>query len=334
MAYNPEPPPFDTTTAKLGENFLLMGTDAWLIDSYLRRIRETLSGTQDLDSVLIYADEVRGGVLEEHLDTFTIFSSAKLLVIKNCEKFPKRELEIIASYFEAPSEIQTLIIVTEKTDAKFNYWKKIKDNCKIIPCNPPKFASEIRNWLMNELKLRGKLMAPKAIVEFTSRTELDYLSVANELEKVLLLIGDRKQINESDVLTSLSGSRAGTQIDFLRALGNRQCKNALESIALMLETDTEPLRIFFGISRFFMILYKILLLREQHVSDMEINQKHLTEVFISQRKEYLNFSRKYDVKNLENIFEILLDTEYKLKSSVMDKTMALELCIIQALSSK
>jgi len=327
-------PVFNPETAKLGQNFLLLGSDAWLTDSYQRRIKAALKKAEDVDVSLIYADEIKAGELAEQLDTFTIFSSAKLVIIKNCEKFLKKELDTVAAYFDSPSDIQSLILISEKSDAKLNAWKKIKQGCEIITCNPPKYAGDIRTWLMSELRICGKVMSPKALMEFTARIELDYMSAANELAKVILLIGDRKQIGEEDVLTSLSGSRVGTQIDFYRALGNRQLKNALEAVSLMLETDAEPLLIFFNLFRFFSNLYKIQLLRERHISDSEISQKHINEIFMSQRKEYLEFSRNFSLNALEQIFSILLETEAKLKSSITDKTLQLELCIIQALNSK
>lgn len=327
-------PIFDPKTVKLGRNYLLLGVEAWLIDSYIQQIKDSIKRSQELDVTIIYGDDVNGGELGEHLDTFTIFSTAKLIIIKKCEKFLKKELEILAAYFDSPSEIQTLVLISDKTDAKFNTWKKIRANCEIIACDPPKFAGDIRNWLMAELRRHEKVISPQAMSEFTARIDLDYYSAANELAKVLLLIGDRKQIVVEDVITSLSGSRAGTQIDFFRALGNRNIKNAIEASMLMLQTDAEPLQVFFGLYRFFLHLYKIQLLRSRHISDTEISQKHIMEIFFSQRKEYLDFSKKYSLEALERIFAILLDTDSKLKSSLIDSTLQLELCIIQALNCK
>ncbi len=325
---------FDARNVSLGKNYLLVGAEAYLSDSVQKQISGKLRQDQDIDISTLYADEVKSGDLIEYLDTFTIFSSSKLIVIKNCEKYLKKELEIIAAYFDAPSEIQTVVLITEKIDLKYNAWKTIKKNCEYVSCDPPRFAGDIRNWLMVELKRRGKVMAPSAIQEFTARIELDYFYAANELTKILLLIGDRKQISESDVITSLVGSRAGTQIDFFRALGNRNIKNALESVCLMLQGDAEPLQIFFSLYRFFMNLYKIQLLRAKRLTDTEIMQKHIAEIFFSQRKEYLAFAKNYSINALRQIFGILLETDADLKSSLTDKTLQLELCIVKALNTK
>ncbi|MCK9331948.1 MAG: DNA polymerase III subunit delta [Candidatus Cloacimonetes bacterium] len=325
---------FDASKVKLGDNYLLVGSDAYLIDSVINQISSRLKQKQQIDTSIVYADEVKAGELSEYLDTFTIFSSAKLVIIKNAEKYLKRELEIIASYFDAPSDIQSLVIVSEKTDAKYNAWKTIIAASQKVNCDPPKFTGEIRNWLMTELKRQQRTMTPAAINEFTNRIELDYYNASNELNKVLLLIGERKNITEADLVTSLNSSRAGTQIDFFRALGNRQSKNALESVNLMIQSDVEPLQIFFSLFRFFSNLYKIQLLREKHISEAEIMQKHIPEIFYSQRKEYLEFAKKYNLKALECIFGILLETDSLLKSNLIDKNMQLELCIIQVLNTR
>lgn len=315
----------------LGQNYLIQGIDAYLIDKVLDRIKRSLRQEDEIDISIVYGDEIKAAALGEYLDTFTIFASSKLVIIRNTEALLKKELEVLAAYFESPSEIQTLAIVTEKANKTLGTWKKIAANCHTVTCDPPRFASEIRSWLMVELKRMGKIMTPAALAEFSNRIELDYSVAANELNKIDLLVGSRKQITEKD-LEGLSGSRAGTQIDFFRALGGKQTRTALEAINLMLEADWEPLQIQFSMFRFFSNLWKIQLLRSRHITDSEISSRHMTDTYPSQRNEYLGFARKYSVKSLEKIMELLLKTDYKLKSSALDKRLELDLSIIEILS--
>lgn len=318
----------------LGQNMLLVGIDSFLIESIIRQIKTMMRSKTEFDTIIVYADEVSAGELAEHLDTFTIFSANKLVIIKNTEQLRKNEIEIISAYFDAPAENQSLIIVIDKFDARLSAWKKITSASIRINCDPPKWGSEIRSWLNAELKRMGKSMTPKAMDEFSSRIELDYFSAANELNKINLLAGDRKTFTEEDVFASLGTTRTGTLIDFYRALGKRNPKTALLAVELMLSTDWEPLQIFFQLYRFYSILYKIQLLRKAHVSDSEITVKHIAEVFMSQRKEYLDFASAYSTQSLESIMGILLDTDAKLKSSNLDGKLILGLAIIAILETK
>ncbi len=330
MAENINALNFASHRPTLGQNYLIQGSDAHLIDKVLDYIKRALKHDNEIDISIVYGDEIKAAELGEYLDTFTIFASSKLVIIRNTEALLKRELEVVAAYFESPSETQTLAIVTEKANKTLGAWKKIAASCHTVICDPPRFASEMRNWLIAELKRMGKVMTPGAIAEFTNRIELDYSIAANELAKIDLLVGSRKQITEKD-LDGFSGSRAGTQIDFFRAMGGKQTKAALEAVNLMLEADWEPLQIHFSMFRFFTNLWKIQLLRAKHITENEISSRHIADIYASQRKEYLGFARNYSISSLEKIMDLLLQTDYKLKSSTIDKRLELDLSIIQIL---
>lgn len=319
---------------KLGQNFVLAGIDSFLIDGVVQQIKDQLRAMSEIDIIIVYGDDVSAGELAEHLDTFTIFSSDKLVILKNTEQLKKKELEVLAAYFDSPSENQSLIVVIDKYDARLSVWKKITGASLRINCDPPKWGGEIRSWLVAELKRTGKSMSPKAIEEFSSRIELDYFSAANELTKIGLLAGDRRSFTEADVIASLGTTRTGTLIDFYRALGKRNHKAAIEAVELMLGADWEPLQVFFQLYKFYGILYKIQLLRKNHISDSEISVKHIPEVYLTQRKEYLEFSRTYGIAALESIMEILLDTDSKLKSSTIEKNLQLSIAILAILEAK
>ncbi|MCB5254188.1 MAG: DNA polymerase III subunit delta [Candidatus Cloacimonetes bacterium] len=333
MAENINALNFASHRPSLGQNYLIQGSDAHLIDKVLDRIKRSLSQENEIDISIVYGDEIKAAELGEYLDTFTIFSSSKLVIIRNTEALLKKELEVLTDYFESPSEIQTVAIVTEKANKTMSAWKKIAAGCQTVICDPPRFVGEMRTWLMEELRRIGKVMTPGAIAEFTNRIELDYATAANELLKIDLLVGSRKQITERD-LDSLSGSRAGTQIDFFRAMGARKTKTALEAVNLMLESDWEPLQIHFSMFRFFSNLWKIQLLKARHITDSEISSKHIPDIYPTQRKEYLGFARNYSIKGLEKIMELLLKTDHKLKSSTIDKRLELDLSIINILGQK
>lgn len=320
---------FFKTKIKLGENYLVLGADAYLADIALAHIKRSLKPL-DIDVSIVYGDTVRAGELGEYLDTFTIFSSTKLVIIRNAEALGKNELEVVGDYFDNPSDIQSLAIIAQKSNKTLKAWKKIHSGSQVVSCDPPRFAGDMRNWLMTEIRKMEKVMTPQAISEFTARIELDYYTASNELNKIGLLVGSRKQITADD-LQSLSSSRAGTLIDFYRALGKKQVKSALGAMNLMLDADWEPLQILFSMLRFYSKLWNIQLLRNKHIADPEISMRHLGDIYMSQRKEYLGFAKNYPIPVLERIMELLLQTDYNLKSSSIDKRLQLDLSVIKIL---
>ncbi len=318
---------------KLGQNVLIVGSEAYLIDKKLEEIKAVLRNRENVDVIVVYGDEVKAAALGEILDTFTIFSSAKLVILKAAEKLSKKELEVLSEYYDNPGDNQSVVVVTEKTDTRFTAWKKISSNSMRINCDPPRYASDIKNWLVQELQKSGLRMDARGQQEFINRIELDYYWAANELTKLAILAGEARLITENHVLTSLNSTRAGTMIDFYRALGKRDIRNTLASIEKMLSADWEPLQVFFQFHKFYSIIWKILLLKQKHLTDNEISAKHLMDIYLNQRKEFLDFSKAYTLSSIEKIMGILLMTDARLKSISVSDALILDTCAMEILKA-
>lgn len=324
---------FTAGHVKLGSSYLLMGNDAYLVDRVLDLLRHTLKQKENADTIVVYGDEINASELNELLDTYTIFSSAILVIIKNTEKWDKKLLDTLMDYYKSPSEIQSLAIVASKIDKRTTVWKQVLSSSLEVNCEAPRFGGAIRAWLDKSLKQINKSMTPKAAEEFLNRIELDYYNAANELTKLDLLTASTKVITEQEVLKSLGTTRIGTLTDFYRALGRRQQKASLEAMNKMLFADWEPLQVLFQFHKFFLAIWKINLLRKAHLTDAEISTKHLNDIFLSQRKDYLESSRNYSLSSVERIFAILMETDAGFKLSVADPTILLTNCLMQLLDA-
>lgn len=321
----------DKTDFSLGTNYLLLGTDVFLADMVTASIRTKLSSKHSIDLVIIYGDDVKAAQLNDLLDAYSIFSSEKLVLIKNAEALAKKELDSLATYFSNPSENQSVVVQSEKIDARLSGWKKIKESCQNILCDPPNYGGSLKPWINKVLAEMGKSMNSQALDTFTARVELDYASTYNELQKLSLLTYTKKTISESDVIRSIGSSRVGTMIDFYRALGARQTKKCLDLVSRMLASEWASLQVFFQICKFYGIIIQILLLKKHNVSAAEITKNHLREVFQSQRQEFVKFSENYKLSQVWNIYTILLDTDAKIKLSQGSDALLLTQCLIKVM---
>jgi len=322
---------FNPEHVNLGDSLMITGGDAYLTDQVLDGLRKRMSSAFGADIVILYGDEIKTADLNDHLDTLSIFSGAKLLIIRNADKLERKQLEAVAEYFEAPSEIQSLAIVVDKADMRLSAWKAIQKGCIVVPCDPPRLIGNMRTWLDRALKSTGKGMTSKAKEIFTNRIELDYAYAASELAKLDILTGERREIREEDVVRSLGTTRAGTLIDFFQALGRKSPGLAMDAMDKMLGADWEPLQVFFQIQKFYILIWRILSLRRMHISENEIMNKRMSDIFQSQRKEYLEMSRSYSLSNIEKILALLLETDAQLKSSNTEPQLVLSNCLLQAL---
>jgi DNA polymerase III delta subunit len=324
---------FDPKTIVLGTNFLLEGTDQWLIDSVADRVRSTMKKDFETDIVIVYGDEVKAAELNDTLDTFSIFSTRKLIIVKNGESLEKKELAVLAEYLAAPSDSQTLLIITAKINLTQKSWKTIAEACEHIACEPPKYAAMIKSWLGMMLARSGRRMAPGAQELFSSRVELDYATAYNEFSKLLLLTAANAVISEKDVLRAIGTSRVGTLTDFYKALGTKDKKQAVAGIAKMLLSDWQPLQVFFQFVRFYGIIHRILLLKRSHLSDAEIIRTHLQGMYDKQKAEHVKYAANYTLPSIHRIFGILLETDSQIKLSAAQDDVLLTLCVLKVLEA-
>lgn len=316
----------------LGDNFLVSGGDPYLTDIAVAAIRARIREAVGADLVIAYGDEIKADQLNDLLDTYSIFSSSKLILLRNAELMTKDKLECLERYFDSPSDQQTLVIFAEgKTDGRLSAWKKIKASCQSVVCASPRFSGEMVNWLDRSLKGIGKTMSRQARDQFINKVELDYADANNELQKLALMTGGRTQITEQDVLKSIGTTRTGTISDFFRFLGRKQLKEALALMDGMLSADWAGLQILFQINKFYLNLYSILLMKKHHISNSEIISKNLPDLYPGQRQEFVSFAQNYGLSQTEMILKKLLDTDSQFKTSMGSDSVLLTACLAEIL---
>ncbi len=329
-------------TSKLQSCYMIIGEDGYLVDKVYKSIKDLIKKTMPVyELVTLYGDELKIAELSDYLDSYSLFSDNRLMVIRNAERLgeedksrkapekQKRMLELIANYLQSPDSSQTLILIADSVDSRLVGWKKIKEICQTIECEPIKFAGEMKAWLEKTLRDNKKNMEDYAKELFLSKVELDFCNAENELEKLFIYCGDKKTITEKDVVTTLPTTRAGALGDFYKVLGNRNTRDALLKVSEMLENDWVPLQIMSNFIKFFMTIWKIHALGAKHISSDEILSKHLSDMFQSQRASYLTYAGKYKYKEIPLIFADILEADSGLKLSVAEPGVLLSLLVVK-----
>jgi DNA polymerase-3 subunit delta len=329
-------------SSKMQPAYLIIGDDGYMTDKTFITIKEIVK--RDIPSyelLTLYGDELTVSEISEYIDSYSLFSENRILVIRNAERLgeenknrkqpekQKKILELIAEYLQSPESSQVLILFAESVDSRLAGWKKLKELCYTIECEAIRFTSDIRAWL--DTTLRDKRLTMDGIAKdlFQNKVELDLCTAQNELDKLITYIGDRKTITADDVKATLPTTRVGTSTDFYKSLGNKNTKEVLNKIYIMLENEWVDLQILSNINRFFVTIWKIHSLKAKHLSNQEIATSHLKEVFDSQKRDYLAFASNFEASKLPKIFEIIMETDSQIKLSMAESEILLTSCILR-----
>jgi len=289
-------------------SFLIFGEETYLKDEVLKILRQKYENdsSKDFDSSLFFGDETTGAEIVEQLEMSPFIADIKCVIVKEFHKLKANDMNIIADYLKDPFDSSILFLVGDKVDGRTGSGKIIKETSFSIECKSPYGARDIVNWLRGKAK-QDKISIDYQTMElFANSVENDYLSATNEWNKLQLFAGKSKNITYEHVKQSVGNLKGHNIFELQNNLGKADLKKSILILENMLDNDENVIYIVSMLLRFFLIIWKVNALRKLNISDSEIVEKKLSEVFWKFRSDYLLFANNYPVTSLRNVFALLL----------------------------
>jgi DNA polymerase-3 subunit delta len=313
--------------------FLILGQEFYLKDKVHKALIEkfTTPGSEDFDLVTFYGDNCETENVIEQLEMMPFMSKHRIIILKNFDELKVSGKNLIAEYVSNPVNSSILILTAEKPDERSKSAKVINEQAISIICRPPYNAEDIARWLRNELREQNYEMNNDSINLFANSIETDYLIAANELEKLIIYTKNTGKITIEDVKESVGKSKTDSVFDLQNALGNRNLKQALQVLENMLANNESAVFIITMLTRFFSQLWKIKALQKKNISDSEITNRYLPEVYSKFRSGYLKYAKNYQIRSIRKAFSLLLQADIDSKSlntkeEIIMETLIYNLC--------
>ena len=305
--------------------FYIYGNDNYLKDQVVSMLQKnfTQPDTRDFDAITLYADSCSGNEIIEHLETLPFMAALKFLLIKNFDALKKKERDLLERYCKDPVKFSVLVMVADKVDNRTTFMKLINQQGTLVECKKPYNSTNLLRWLDNELRIRTIKMDSKSRNFLVNNIELSYQAAEQELEKLYLFTHGKKVYILEDVETTLGAYRENNIYDLQRALGAKDIKQSQKVLQNMIaseEANSIGVMLTSMLTRYFLILWKVHIYRQNSYSNREIVDNHLTEVFHSFREEYMKAAEKYSSEQIKEIFSYLLQADTDLKSINMNET--------------
>jgi DNA polymerase-3 subunit delta len=139
---------------------------------------------------------------------------------------------------------QHLVINTDKINRGSALFKAVQAAGEIIEFNPPEKdyqaveASE--EYAENAFREAGLSLRPGVLDEFLERTGRDSRQIRNEIDKLFLFLGDRKEVRSEDVRAIVSATREAAVWDLTDAVGRRDMPGALAVLRHLFSQKEAP----------------------------------------------------------------------------------------------
>lgn len=322
-------------THQLSNVYMLHGEDHFLSDKIIKLLVTKLTTPEgkEFDLVNLFGEEINSEEIIEQLEMFPFLSEYKVVVLRAFEQLKEKDKAKISEYIRHIPATSIFITHCEKIDLRKNLYKAF-DNFTTISSKQPTGYWDIEKWLTNELR-RLRINASRDTISlFSTKIEADYYTASNELEKLLIYIGNKKLITKEDVETCMDNNRANSIFELQNAIGNRDKRKALLILHNYLESEEgkNSILLIVMLTRFFQIVWKVKYLKVKGYSVSEILNQHLSEVHSTFRRDYISFANNYGRIKMSSIFDLLLQTDYKLKSTDIEVNALLTKLVLDLIS--
>ncbi len=240
---------------------------------------------------------------------YPMFAEKQVVLLKEAQEM--RGIEKLETYIEKPllSTILVIAYKNKKVDGRTKLAKIIKDK-GVLLTTKKLYDNELPDWTQQLVKSKGFNITGKALFLLIDHIGNDLSRLNNEIDKLALNLGERKNITEDDIETFVGVSKEFNVYELQHAIATRDLYKAIR-IAQYFEANPKaaPLPLIFpSLYNFFS---KVLMVYSAPAKD-EKSLAAAIGVHAFFAKDYLQAAKIYRQQHVENI--ILLLHEYNLKS--------------------
>lgn len=316
--------------------YLFFGPEHYLADEAVRLVTDHFLDVENRDFNFLRLDarELEVGRLDNELNALPFFSTFRVLIIKNAEKYfgstkkrSQEEEDLLVNWLENPNPACCVIFVMEnKPDSRKKVYKKVLAAGTVVEF-PHLKDYRLSKWLKERLEQRGKQITTDALNYLIAGTVNDLSALEHELEKLTLYAPEAKKIT-LDMVRMTSSPTAGAGIfDLVDAVGEKKVSKAIDLLREMLVAGEPPVYILFMLARQYRLILAANSLARQGLSEKQIQAKLSLHPFVV--KKVLQQTKNFSEQNLQQGLKYILEADVGLKNSYGEPGYLLEMAIMK-----
>ncbi len=271
---------------------------------------------RDLCYSVYFADEADPAEIVSVANTLPFLTERRVVVVRRAERYLKgKSAETMARYLENPCESTVLLLVTSQIDKRSKLYKACDKAGEIVPC-PQLREADVMDWVRNGVRERDKTMRSDAVRALVDRTGVRLGDVSNAVQLVCDYVGDAPEITAADVEASCADVAEEQIWALTDAIAASDTTKTVRALRELLDLGMNEVQIMGSINW---------LLKSAHTvasgSGGYVNQ------FVARKVKPL--ADKIGPAKMPAAFALCINTEIMLRSTGVDRALALELLVIK-----
>jgi len=205
--------------------YFLHGAEPYYIDRFVDLAANTIlaENERDFNQTVFYAkDTVPALVLDTAL-RLPMMSQYQVVILKEAQEYNKAaQWELFEKYVESPS-VSTILIIAHKyktIDKRSRFFKVLSKKAVVFESESVK-DYQLNGWIKNYLSEKKYPITDKAVALIAEFIGNDLLRIANELEKLFLVVPAGTQINEKHIEANIGISKDYNVFELVNAIAEK-----------------------------------------------------------------------------------------------------------------
>lgn len=271
---------------------------------------------RDLGYSAYYADEADPGEIVSTAMTVPFLTERRVVLIQNAEYYDSEKAAgPLIHYLENPSDTSVVILVASKVDRRSKLFKACGKSGVIVEC-PELKNHEAMLWARAEIEKRGKSIEEPAVRELIQRTGTRLSDVSNAVNLVCNFIGANAAVTEADVAAACADVAEEEIWSLTDAIASSDIDKALRVLREILRLGKNEFEILGSINWLLKTAYFAAVPESNRLKPFLANKVRPLAVKLGKEK-------------FRDAFSLCMDTEILLRSTGVDRALALELLVVK-----
>lgn len=266
-------------------------------------------------------------------ETLPMMADRRVVLVRECallssgKASDEDSADTLIRYLPSASPTTCLVfIVKGKADGRKKLYTYCKSKHTIVDFSPMTEQQAIQ-WIVRSMKALGKRMSDSAAERFLFAVGNDAALLKQEMEKLADYTGERADVLGEDIAAITVQSLESTVFQMVDAQVAGDYGQALILMRRVLENGEDRMLILAMLLRQYRMLYQMRCLIGENVGQGELASLLKIPPFAVRRMQAQ--AMRYDKRQLKEVYDYLLDFEYRLKSGRLPQDGCAEAGLMQ-----
>jgi DNA polymerase-3 subunit delta len=302
----------DIKSKKFAPIYLLMGDEAYFIDQITQAIADNVLTPDEraFNMMLLFGEDTEVSNLDNTARRYPMMAKYQVVIVKEAQKL--KRIDDLVHYASKPSPTTILVLAYKYgTVAKNKKLYKAIDTNGVVLESKKLYDNQLPEWINEYFHEREYKIEPVAAAMIADNLGADLSKVANELDKLCMLVPKNQTISPADVERNIGISKDYNNFELQKIIGKKDVVKANQIINYFAQNQKDH-HILATLSALFSYFEK--LLKYHSLPDKNNRQEVAAALKVNPFfvKEYQDAARFYPLS--KTIAAISILREYDMKS--------------------